>query len=222
MNIDLLIPDISKMLQLLQDHPYHFLSNWWATFFVSTVASISALFLSVILSVLALRFKKFDYLMTPIVAVSQSFPLQSIAPIIIIVMGIGFHTKTTIAFVIAFFPIYSICTSALKSTPKKFLSSLAISNASFLNGVKYIRLPIALPAIVSAAKVGFTLAVLGTVVAEFIQPDKGLGYLLIVSQSNYNIEVMYLCVLFLIIQGTTIYVIFTIMEKKLIKDRRLA
>jgi NitT/TauT family transport system permease protein len=151
---------------------------------------------------------------------SQSFPLQSIAPLIIIVLGVGFITKTVIAFVIAFFPIYGACSTAMHTTPAPLLAHLSICKAGFLDGIRYIRIPSALPTIISASKVGFTLSVLGSVVAEFIQPDKGLGQLLLVAQSNYDVDVIYICVFLLMAQGLCIYGALSALEIKVLKKRR--
>lgn len=219
MNWELLLPDLGRMFDLLAAHPGHFLRNWWATFSVSATASIAALTLSLIGAILAVRFRLIEIIMAPTVALSQSFPLQAIAPLIIVVMGIGFHTKTTIAFVIAFFPIYGACVTAIKTTPYPVLAHLRVCRATFAKQMWYGRIPQALPTIISATKVGFTLAVLGAVVGEFIQPDRGLGYLLLIAQSSYDVEVIYLCVLLLIVQGVLIYGSLTVIESRLITRR---
>ena len=216
-NWKLLFPDIGKMIDIFINNPDHFLNNWWATFSVSLIASIIALILGLIISVTANKIKFVNYLFMPIVAISQSFPLQAIAPLILIVMGVGFQTKTFIAFLIAFFPIYNSCLNAIKTTPENYLNYARVNNSSYLKEVFYIRIPHALPAIVSSAKVGFTLAVLGSVVAEFIQPDKGLGNLILIAQSSYNIEVIYICLILLIAQGLFFYLSLTYLEKYLIK-----
>jgi len=217
---DLLLPSIPRMVLLLTQHPFHFLANWWATFSVSATASALALFFGLVLSVLSLRFRVVDVLSTPFVALSQSFPLQAIAPLIIVLLGIGFGTKAVIAFVIAFFPIYSTCITALKTTPRPIRALVTVCNTSYLKGMWYVRIPSAMPAIVSSAKVGFTLAVLGAVVAEFIQPDKGLGTLLLIAQSNYDVEVIYICVMLLIVQGISVYGSLSLVETYLIRQGR--
>lgn len=216
----LLLPDIGRMIRLLSEHPGHFFSNWWFTFAVSFTASVLALFLALLISIIALRVRLVDLVLAPTVAMSQSFPLQAIAPIIIIVMGVGLHTKLSIAFVIAFFPIYSACLTALKTTPRPINAYLAICRAPFWSGVLRCRIPAALPALTSATKVGFTLAVLGAVVAEFIQPDRGLGHLILVAQSNYDVDVIYICVAFLLVQGLVVYGTLSYVEARLIANRR--
>jgi len=218
-NWSILMPDLKKTYDLLLNHYDYFFNNWWATFSVATTASFMALISAIFISILTERFKCLKFILKPIVAASQSFPLQAIAPIIIILLGVGFFTKTIIAFIIAFFPIYSACSTALQTTSKPLTSYLSICNGSFIKGMFYIKIPYALPSIISASKVGFTLSVLGSVVAEFIQPDIGIGYLLIISQSTFNMEVIYICLFILIGQGLSIYGILSYFENKLIYQR---
>lgn len=160
--------------------------------------------------------------MSPVVALSQSFPLQAIAPLIIMVLGVGFLTKSVIAFLIAFFPLYNACVISLQTTPKPLLAKLSICRAPFTSGVFLVRLPASLPNILAATKVGFTLAVLGAVVAEFIQPDKGLGYLILIAQASYDVEVIFIAVGMLMIQGVTVFSILTFFEARLVEERSYA
>lgn len=213
MRWDLLLPDLKEMFRLLSEHPAMFLDNWWATFSVSIVGSAFAIVLAILFSILALKIKFVDLLMQPIVAISQSFPLQAITPLIIIVMGVGFMTKSFVAFLIAFFPIYGACITAIKTTPNNLISFSKIYQARFFKEVYYVRIPYALPAIISSAKVGFTLAVLGAVVAEFMQPNIGLGRLILIAQSQYQIEVLYICIFLLMIQGLVIYISLSKLEQ---------
>lgn len=219
MRYEILLPNPMRMLNLLSENSAHFFQNWWATLSVSLIASILALIIGLGFAILSLRFRSVEFMLLPVVSVSQSFPLQAIAPVFIIAMGIGFHTKTSIAFLIAFFPIYSSCLTALKQTPRSILAHLAICRASFWAGIYHCRISAALPAIASASKVGFTLSVLGAVVAEFIQPDRGLGSLILIAQSSYDLDVIYICVLFLIIQGTCIYGALSFLENSLTHRR---
>jgi ABC-type nitrate/sulfonate/bicarbonate transport system permease component len=207
------------MWRLWTQHQDHFLYNWWATSSVAIVASIAALVIALLLAVLALRYKGFRIAFAPIVAGSQSFPLQALAPLLLVALGVGFTTKVFIAFVIAFFPIYAACSSALRTTPPNLLAYACVCDAGFAAGVRHIRVPAALPTVVSSAKVGFTLAVLGAVVAEFIQPDAGLGQLLLIAQSNYDVDVIYICILCLICQGLVVFISLSAIEQIILKKR---
>ncbi len=208
-----LIPNLAEMYKLFVEQHQLFLENWWATFSVSIVGSLGAIIFALFVSILSLRIKLFEIVMEPVVAISQSFPLQAITPIILIFLGVGFFTKTFIAFLIAFFPIYGACITAIKTTPENLIGFAKIYRSSFFQEVYFVRLPYALPAIISSAKVGFTLAVLGAVIAEFMQPNTGIGRLILIAQSQYQMQVLYICILLLILQGLTVYISLSRIEK---------
>lgn len=196
------------------------MDHWWATFSVSALASVLAVILAILLAVTSIRFRIADIVLRPVVAASQSFPLQAIAPIIIIAFGVGLGTKVAIAFVISFFPIFGSCSTSFRAIPKPLLACISICKGSFWKGMLHIKIPFAMPSIISAAKIGFTLSVMGAVVAEFIQPDKGIGHILLISQSNFDMNSIYICIAMLILQGSAIYGILSFIEDRLIKRRR--
>jgi NitT/TauT family transport system permease protein len=217
----LILPNPLEMMELFLDNPIYYLANWWSTFSVSLTASILSFLLAFIIAMAGLRAPIVANVISPMATLSQSFPLQAIAPLVIIALGVGFHTKLAIASSIAIFPIYIAMASALNHIPRVQSAHLKETRASFWTGVLFVRLPFALPAIIAATKVGFTLAVLGAVVAEFIQPDEGLGRIILNAQSQYNINIIYLCVLLLIIQGLSIFYILTRIETHLTSARTL-
>ena len=208
-------PHLSKIIQIVSlQYPY-LLENWLDTFTVATLASSGALLIAISMAIIATRFKLFENFLNPIVAVSQSFPLQALSPVIIMYLGVSVGSKVLIAFIIAFFPIYSICVTSLRGLPLNYERYIKLCHASYLKEVWYVRLPYSSGSIASAAKVGFTLAVLGSVVAEFIQPTTGIGKILLIAQSNYDLELIYICIGMLIIQGLMAYLPLTMLEKHL-------
>lgn len=219
MRWDLILPNPTIMWQRFTDNPWYFLENWWSTFSVSICASALSLLVAIALSVAGLRYPVVERALSPLVAISQSFPLQAIAPLLLIALGTGFHSKLVIALLIALLPIYEATASALRATPKAHVAHLRVLKARFLDGIILVRLPAALPAIVAATKVGFTLAVLGAVVAEFIQPDKGLGRVILAAQSQFDANIIYVCITLLALQGGCIYLTLTQFERRLTSAR---
>ena len=67
------------------------------------------------------------------------------------------------------------------------------------------RLPTSLPYLFSGLKVAATLAIAGTVVGEFVGADKGLGYLLLVTNSNMETALMFATIVALTIIGLVFY-----------------
>lgn len=220
MRWSLLLPDPGRMLELLVQHGRYFLFHWWSTLSVALAASALSLLIALAASVIVVRFRRVEILLAPAVAVSQSFPLQALAPLIVVAMGIGFHTKLTVALIIAFFPIYNACVTALRSSPESLLALARTCRAGFLATTRHVRFPAAMPAILSAAKVGFTLAVLGAVVGEFIQPDRGLGHVLLIAQSSFDVDTIYLCVGMLLTQGVVVFLTLSVLEARALRTRK--
>ena len=78
------------------------------------------------------------------------------------------------------------------------------------------RLPTSLPYLFSGLKVAATLAIAGTVVGEFVGADKGLGYLLLVTNSNMQTSLMFATIVALTIIGLVFYYLVELLESFLI------
>lgn len=211
---DLLLPDPVKLVHIVLERWDYFLAAWEDTLRVSGYASTLAVALATVIAAVALRFRHFERVFAPLVAVSQSFPLQAIAPLLVIGLGRGDFSKVTIAFLIAFFPLFAATLTALKGTPAPLIALCKTTQASFVTAVSQVYLPAALPALLSGTKVAFTLAVLGTVVAEFISPTDGIGRLLLRAQSEYNVEEIYICIGMLVIQGSLVFLSISRVESR--------
>jgi NitT/TauT family transport system permease protein len=78
------------------------------------------------------------------------------------------------------------------------------------------RLPTSLPYLFSGLKVAATLAVAGAVVGEFVGADKGLGYLLLVTNSNLETALMFATLFALTIIGLVFFYAVEFLESWLI------
>lgn len=212
---DLLLPDFLVMSALVVERHDYFLSAWGDTLRISLYASLLAVLASLLLGILAYRYTIFETFFSPLVVTSQSFPLQAIAPLIVIALGHGDLSKITIAFLIAFFPLFSVTLGALKATPSPLVALCRVTNAPFIKAIVLVYFPAALPAMLTGAKVAFTLAVLGTVVAEFISPTAGIGRLLLRAQSDYSVNEIYVCILMLVAQGLAFFLVITWVESRI-------
>ena len=81
-------------------------------------------------------------------------------------------------------------------------------NQSFLR----FRFPTSLPYVFSGLKVAATLAVVGAVVGEFVGADKGLGYLLLVSNSNLDTCLLFASIMCLTALGLILFYVIEVLE----------
>jgi NitT/TauT family transport system permease protein len=149
----------------------------------------------------------------PLLVITQSVPKVAIAPVIIIFMGVGEMPKIVVAFLVAFFPIVVDTATGLNAVPPELLDlSRSLKASRFQEFVK-IRFPTAVPFIFSGLKVAVALSVVGAVVGEFVQADKGLGYLIVVSTSFWKTALAFAAMVILSLMGIVLFALVAVIEK---------
>jgi NitT/TauT family transport system permease protein len=152
----------------------------------------------------------------PLLVGSQSIPKVAIAPLLIFWTGIGLLPKVLVAFMIAFFPIVIDTTVGLRSIEPEMLHLARSMGASETKIFLKMRLPTALPHIFAGLKVAVTLAVVGAIVGEFIQADRGLGYVLLQANAQINTPLSFAAILILALVGVVMFVAVSAIEKIMI------
>jgi NitT/TauT family transport system permease protein len=81
----------------------------------------------------------------------------------------------------------------------------------------YCRLPAVVPTLVSAVKVGLPLALIGSVLGEFIGGNHGLGYIIISSGSSFRTDRIFAALVYLASIGLLMLVAIQLVERLLLK-----
>lgn len=152
----------------------------------------------------------------PLLVASQSIPKIAIAPLLIFWAGLGIFPKVLVAFLIAFFPIVIDTVVGLRSVEPEMLHLARSMGAPERRVFLKIRFPHALPNVFAGLKVAVTLAVVGAIVGEFIQADRGLGYALLQANAMLNTKLSFAAILILAGIGVALFVIVDWIERLLI------
>lgn len=111
----------------------------------------------------------------------QTVPIVAIAPIIINWLGTGLPSVIVVSFIISLFPIITNMYAGLTAIDRNLLELFRLHNASRWQTLVKLRLPSALPNLMTGAKVSAGLSVIGAIVGEFFAGATdlyGLGYLI--------------------------------------------
>ena len=120
----------------------------------------------------------------PIAAAMNSIPIVAVAPIAVLWLGFGQPSKIAVVALMTFAPMVVNAFKGLYSVDRQALDLMDSVAASRWQVFVKLRLPSALPYVFSALKVGITLALIGALVSEFFNAQRGLG----ITLSN-NIQV---------------------------------
>jgi NitT/TauT family transport system permease protein len=152
----------------------------------------------------------------PLLVGSQSVPKIAIAPLLIFWAGLGLFPKVLVAFLISFFPIIIDTVVGLRSVEPEMLHLARSMGAGAGRTFLKIRFPSALPNIFAGLKVAVTLSVVGAIVGEFIQADRGLGYALLQANAVMDTRLGFAAIIVLSAVGIAMFVAVDTIERRLI------
>ncbi|MFN6545781.1 ABC transporter permease [Mycolicibacterium nivoides] len=127
----------------------------------------------------------------PALVAIDTIPKVALAPLFIVWFGFGFESKAFVAMAIAFFPLVINTYDGLASVPHELKELARINRASSFQRMTKIEFIYALPSVFSGAKISISLAVGGAVVGEFIAGSKGLGYVIMLANSQVDLASMF-------------------------------
>ncbi len=110
----------------------------------------------------------------------QTVPIVAIAPLIILWFGHGFAGIMVTAFIVSLFPIITNGTAGLTSLDREAVELFEVNNATRWQLLWKLRLPNAVPNLITGARTASGLSVIGGIVGEFFagygSGRFGLGY----------------------------------------------
>lgn len=162
------------------------LNHSWVTAAEILAGFVVSLLVGVPIAICVTYSRIFEKAVYPLIVGSQTIPKVAIAPLLLAWFGFGVTPKIIIVVLVAFFPIVINTVVGLKSAPVQIIHLARSMGASPLQIFWRFRLPQALPSLFAGMKMATILAVIGATVAEFVGAEKGTGYLIMVSGSNFN------------------------------------
>ncbi len=141
----------------------------------------------------------------------QTVPIIAIAPLLVIWFGFDIRAVIASAFVVSIFPVIASTLSGLLSVDPALTDLFHLYGASRTASLLKLRLPFALPNILTGLRVSSGLAVIGAIVGEFITGG-GLGGLIQVSRQQRAIEKVFATLLVASLLGIALFAIINIVS----------
>ena len=153
----------------------------------------------------------------PYIICFESMPKLALAPLIILVFGLGLASKVAIAIALTF--VISTLTAyagvkALDPDGEKLFYSLGATRWQVF---RKLVVPSCLPWIISVLRVNIGLALTGAIVGEFISSQHGLGRTIFYAGSTYEIALVWVAVFVLSTLAIIMYAAVSWLESVLRK-----
>ena len=144
----------------------------------------------------------------------STIPKVALVPILVIWFGIGFWPATITAMSMSVFPVIVNVATGLATIEPELKEIMYVLKAKKRDILWNISLPRSLPYLFASLKVAITLAFVGAVVSETIASNKGIGNMMMIASSNYDVPLTFAGLLVLAIMGVAFYAIFAILENR--------
>lgn len=208
-----LFPSFTAVLEDLAGNPGWFAMHAGYTLAATLAGFALAVVFGLIVAVGIVYSRILEYTLYTSLVASNAIPKVAIAPLFIIWIGTELESKIAIALTIAIFPIVIDTVLGLRSVDPAALDLAKALRGSQLQILRKIRFPNALPSIFAGMKVGISLALIGTIVGEFVGSSKGLGFVIIQAQGQFEIARQFASIALLAVLGTILFYLVELGER---------
>jgi NitT/TauT family transport system permease protein len=161
-----------------------------------------------------------ERLLSPYIVASQSVPIVALAPLLIVWFGFGLTSKVLVSALTIFFPVLISTIVGLRSVEEDLVDLMRSLQATRWQVFKYLEFPAALPILFAGLKVGVTLSVIGAVVGEFAQSDRGLGFLVnLANRGLFDTPLMFVALFVLMTIALGLYGLVSVLETLVLGQR---
>jgi NitT/TauT family transport system permease protein len=123
----------------------------------------------------------------PILGTLYSIPKITLYPIILLVFGLSLSAKIAFGVLHGIFPVALLTIGAIRNTKQVYLKTARVMRLTPMQTASTVLLPAILPELVTGLRIGFSSALLGTLIAELFASEEGLGFMLIRAMEAHKV-----------------------------------
>lgn len=153
----------------------------------------------------------------PFLIIFEAMPKLALAPIIVLIFGIGLSSKIAMAVAITIIITTLTTYNGMKQVDKDLVRMIFALGASKWQVFTKVVVPWTMPAIISALRINIGLALTGAIVGEYIGADAGLGRMIFYAGQTYEISLIWAGIFNLSLLSIGLYLIISWLEKKLLR-----
>lgn len=146
-----------------------------------------------------------SHALDPLMTVFYASPLVALAPLVVVMFGVGVTGKAILIFLLAVFPFIFNAAAGVRAVDPLLINVVRSLGGSEKDLYVKVIVPGVLPYIVAGARIAIGRALIGVLVAEFFAASEGIGYAIARFGDLFAMDRMFACILVIMI----IAVVFT-------------
>lgn len=211
---EIILPRPSKVFAVFGQRFDVLMSYCWDTLWTTTIGFLLAIAFGLLLG-LAIGASPFVYSgLYPLLIAFNAIPKVAIVPILMIWVGVGSLPAVITAFVISFFPIVVNVATGIATVEPELRDVLRALGARPLDIIRKVGLPRAMPYFFASLKVAITVAFVGSIIAESVAPNAGIGRLMMVASSRFDVPLVFAGLIVTGVMGVMLYWVAELIERR--------
>ena len=190
--------------------------SWWTlvtTLFGFALAIVGGVLLGITLGFSTLVYRG----LYPLLVGFNAIPKVALVPILVLWFGIGAVPVIVTSFIISFFPIVVNVATGIATMEPELADVLRSLGASKLDVLRKAGLPRAMPYLFASLKIAITLAFVGSVLAETIGGNAGLGFLMVTAAARFDVALVFAGLIAVAVMAVGLFVICVLVERRMVR-----
>ena len=151
----------------------------------------------------------------PLLIGFNSVPKVALVPVMVVWFGIGTVPAVLTAFLLSFFPVAVNVAIGLATLEPELEDVLRSLGASHMDIIIKVGLPRSMPYFFASLKVAITLAFVGSVIAETLASNIGIGALVEQASANFKMQLVFAGLAMVAVMGILMYAVFAAIERRM-------
>jgi ABC-type nitrate/sulfonate/bicarbonate transport system permease component len=148
--------------------------------------------------------RRAEYTLDPFFTALYASPLVALAPLLIIIFGVGLTGKVALIFLLTVFPFIFNVFAGVKCTDRLLVNVVRSFGGSEKHIYFKVILPSILPYIVAGARIAIGRGIVGILVTEFYAASEGIGFAISRFGDTYRLPDMFAAILVLMIMAVVL------------------
>jgi NitT/TauT family transport system permease protein len=216
-----LFPRPSAVLRFMANHPTDLLVSLWTTTQAALIGFFASLVVGMVAAVALSGWPLIRRAFYPYTVFFQTVPIVAIAPLLVIWFDAGLTSVAVSAFIVSVFPVIANTLAGLLSTDPALEDLFRLYGASRWARLWKLKLPAATPQIITGLRVAAGLAVIGTVVGEFLVgvfgASEGLGVRIVSAKKMGRTDELFAAVLMASLLGLAMLAAINLVGRLLLR-----
>ena len=190
------------------------LDNSWQTLMTTLIGFGFAIVFGLLLGIAIGSSSLLYHGLYPLLIGFNSIPKVAVVPILVIWFGIGTVPAVITAFLISFFPIVVNVATGIATVEPELRDVLRALGARHVDIIKKVGLPRAMPYFFASLKISITVAFVGSIIAETVAANKGIGHLMILASSRFDVPLVFAGLMVTAVMGVAMYLAAVALENR--------